>query len=97
MNGLPGNTVENNVFTTTSSVIEFDATITTSNYNVFFNTGSKIVQGPGANYTLPQWQGLGYDVNSVTTDPKLTSDYALSAGSSAIGLGRNLTSLCTGN
>jgi len=97
VNGLPGNTVENNVFTTTNAVLSYNATITTSNYNVFFNTGSQIVEGPGANYTLAQWQGMGYDLNSVTTNPNLTADYTLGSGSSAVGLGANLTSLCTGS
>ena len=37
-------------------------------------------------YRTSQWQGLGYDVNSIFVDPKLNANGTLQAGSPAIGL-----------
>lgn len=72
----------------------------TSNYNDFhqgrtygpWNWGS-----PGGVYgTLSAWQkASGGDLNSSTGNPTLSSDFVPQAGSSAIGLGRNLSSLCS--
>ena len=46
-----------------------------------------------------QWAGIGanHDQGSTQSDPKLDSNYKPQTGSSAIQLGQNLTSLCTGN
>jgi len=43
--------------------------------------------------TLSQWQATGQDANSSTSSAKLDASYKLQAGSAAVGLGTNLTSL----
>jgi hypothetical protein len=80
----------------------------TSDYNVWFHVSlapSYPIQAFYTNSTYyyyqpsdgsPNWTGLGYDTHSTASsaDPKLTSSDQLQAGSSAIGAGTNLTSLC---
>ncbi len=77
----------------------------TSDHNVWYNVS---VVGPpnqafkvDPNYYyyspsdgIPNWQGLGYDSHSVSGNPNLSSTDQLGSGSSAIGAGTNLTSLC---
>jgi hypothetical protein len=51
-----------------------------------------------ADSTLATWQAAsGGDANAVTGDPKLDANYKPQSGSAAIGLGENLTRLCTGD
>jgi hypothetical protein len=99
---------ENNVFINFSPVYLDEYSLLTnwkaSNYNDF-NAGSSGVvafdnsnfSGNGPNWTFSQWQAEGFDANSTTGAPNLSSSYTLQSGSAAIGLGTNLTSLCTGN
>ncbi|MFQ5737586.1 MAG: choice-of-anchor Q domain-containing protein [Acidobacteriota bacterium] len=75
------------------------STLAESDFNVFFNVTGQGSCGAfcdnGANLdTLTAWQNFsGKDLNSTTADPKLDPTSHLQAGSSAIGLGANLTSL----
>jgi len=64
-----------------------------SGYN--FNTPDpgRLVFGNGFAYSLAQWQALGFDVNSKTTDPKFDASYYPTTGSSAIGAGANLSNV----
>ena len=99
-------TLENNIITETGQAIlsnpnDFDF-LTLSNYNDFYansNIAAKNASaGPGVYYsTLANWQALGaiYDPNSSSGNPLLTN-YIPQTGSAAIGLGTNLTSLCSG-
>ena len=95
--------VENNICTGSklspystylSSLSAFEAIMTTSNYNDW-NTGSTAwgSQESGSTASYATWTGAGYDANSIQTSPNLTSSYGLNAGSPAISLGANLTSL----
>jgi hypothetical protein len=59
-----------------------------SDYNVFFGAANW-----GNFSTFASWQGAGFDVHSKLTDPKLDSNYKPQIGSSAIGLGVNLSAL----
>lgn len=67
-----------------------------SDHNVFFNNASLIVNWNVATYTtLSSWQAStgNPDAHSTTGNPNLDANYFLQSGSSAIGLGTNLTSL----
>lgn len=69
--------------------------IKASDHNVFYDTHQYLFSyndGRGY-YTLGKWQALGFDAHSSTTDPRLSSNYQLQSGSSAVGLGANLSSL----
>lgn len=44
-------------------------------------------------YPYSSWQGLGYDAHGINGNPNLNGSYQLQAGSPAIGLGNNLTTL----
>lgn len=94
-------TLENNIFSTLSQMIggygTVGADIAVSNDNVFYNCLSTCFgfgDGAGPNYsTLSSLQtATGLDKGSSAGDPKLTS-FVPQAGSSATGLGANLTSL----
>ena len=66
-----------------------------SDYNTFYQTPSRSyliedIDGIGVN-DLDDWRSLGYDLNSLTTDPLFmdvaNDDYRLMGGSPAFGLG----------
>lgn len=44
-------------------------------------------------YSLPQWQGIGYDTHTITANPSLKSFFMPSHGSPLINAGANLTGL----
>jgi hypothetical protein len=72
--------------------------ITASDHNDFFgctNVADKNSgPGPPVYYqTLANWLVQGFDANSSSGDPKVDGTYHLLSGSSAIGVGVNLTSL----
>lgn len=81
-------------------------TVASSDYNVWYGIANAAQQAfkidPSSYYYYsaaegtPNWQGLGYDTHSTASsaDPKLDSSDHLQSGSSAIGAGTNLTSLC---
>jgi hypothetical protein len=80
----------------------FFAQIASSNHNVWNSTctlgfnydfgGSGVIQG------YSTWQSAGgFDPNSTTANPNLSGTYTLGSGSSAIGLGTNMTSSCSGS
>ncbi|HXY07810.1 MAG TPA: hypothetical protein VEI52_08140 [Terriglobales bacterium] len=97
--------IENNVCTGPSgmfaystywgSLSQFEATVTTSNFNDW-NIGSNAwgSQATGSTASYSTWTSAGYDANSKQSNPELNSTpYTLQSGSPAIGLGTNLTSL----
>jgi hypothetical protein len=96
-------TVKNNIVTTVRLGIgSYDTTtsvISVSDKNVWYNintgpTSSMFNSNDGGTwYNWAQWQALGYDGNSTTSDPLLSGTYYLTAGSSAIAAGANLTSV----
>jgi hypothetical protein len=98
---ISGDVYKNNLFSTFSQIFgtqwasDPDVIIAESNNNVFYNIGTPNFGGSSETYTLTQWRALGsgHDENSVTTDPKLTGTYHLGSGSSATGIGANLSSL----
>jgi hypothetical protein len=80
----------------------FRADQQSSNHNVWNSTctlgfnydfgGSGVIQG------YSTWQSAGgFDPNSTTANPNLSGTYTLGSGSSAIGLGTNMTSSCSGS
>jgi hypothetical protein len=79
-----------------SSISSFAATVGKSNNNDW-NIGSGPAFGSlasGATASYSSWTSLGYDAQSVQSQPNLNSTpYTLQSGSPAIGLGTNLTSL----
>lgn len=98
-----GATFEGNICTGTYSGLSDYQTLTSdvaiSNHNLWRNGGGAppyaitnfCCNGTSLSYTT--WQGYGYDANSSTSNPNLNGTFTLQAGSSAIGLGANLTSL----
>ena len=95
--------VKNNIFYDWETAIAtYDtsfSSIAASNYNLFYDMvgtlwfSANIGVGSGPQYTYAQWQGLGYDGNSTTGNPNLSTSYLLQSGSAAIGAATNLTSL----
>lgn len=65
--------------------------------NVYFNcNGPRFSFNDGGEfYNWTAWRALGLDAHSITNDPILTSQYRLSAGSPAIGMGTNLSAVFT--
>ena len=49
----------------------------------------------GQYFSMSQWQGLGYDAHSITSNPNLGANFVPNSGSGLIGAGANLTSLCS--
>jgi len=70
--------------------------VSLSDHNVWRTGSGSAVQmatNDSTYMTYATWQGYGFDAHSVTTNPNLSSSYIPQSGSSAIGLGANLTSL----
>jgi len=72
-----------------------------SDYNVWFQisnaSGQAFATGSSPTfYAWPNWQAAARDQHSITSDPKVNSDYTLQTGSPAIGIAQNLTSICQG-
>lgn len=101
--GLSPIVLENNIFYEWDNAIgtydSFSADVTTSNYNLFNSMvgtewfSSNIGAGTGPQDTYAEWQAAGYDANSVTGAPDLTTAYTPQTGSAAISAGTDLTSL----
>jgi len=66
----------------------------TVDYNLYYS-----LAGSGwANDTFAQWQSAGFDAHGQNgNNPNLNANFTLSAGSPAIGAGKNLTSSCSGS
>ena len=79
-----------------SSLSQFEATVSTSNYNDW-NIGSGNAwgsQASSATASYASWKSAGYEANSIQSSPDLNSGpYTLASRSPSIGLGSNLTSL----
>lgn len=68
--------------------------IASNNNTWLLQSGSKFSSNDGASYyTWAAWQALGWDADSLTSDPLLTAACDLAPGSPAIRAGANLTSL----
>lgn len=99
--GTTGPTViKNNICSTAANFIGIlQSTLTgwtTSDYNDVYNLTNPsnwVCQNTATCNSLATEQGAGRDVHSFTTNPNLTANYHLNAGSPAIGTGVNLTSL----
>jgi hypothetical protein len=100
MSGTPtGIYLQNNTNGTTT----YYATLAASDHNEFYNVQDPgMVWGSSHTYnTLTAWQGCsetdcpsgGPDLHSNVSNPNLSTSYQLQAGSGAIGLGANLSSL----
>jgi hypothetical protein len=92
--------IENNIFTGVGVGIHDYSTLTAdvsmSNRNVWRTLGGgapQMATNDGTYVSYASWQGNGFDANSSTGNPSLDSSYHPQSGSSAIGLGANLTSL----
>ena len=90
---------ENNLLTGSTIGVEngqaFPGSFSNADYNLYYNvTYPGLADGsPNNYYTLTQWKALGFDAHAVTGNPNLDPNYMLQAGSAAIGVGANLTSL----
>jgi hypothetical protein len=95
--------IKNNIFTaiTATNVSVSDRWTLTSNRNLGYQLRSGWEYSysstiSGSLKTIPQWQELGFDADSVyNQDPLLTETYRLGAGSPAIGEGENLSAFFT--
>jgi hypothetical protein len=101
---VQGTVTMNNICNSVSNAVSFPqvgsggGTIDYNNYS-----GMKLLLASnGQDTTMAQFKadclaegGLGCDVHSILANPLLTSSYALNAGSPAIGVGKNLTNLCS--
>jgi len=99
---LGGDVYKNNICSTFSQIFSTqwsgnrapETFISAMDNNVYYNIGTASISSDvGHNHTLAQWQGLGYDTHSVTTDPLLDSSYKPTVGSSAINAGADLSSV----
>jgi hypothetical protein len=95
--------LRNNVITGYLSALWIDGSAllpTTSDYNDWYQFNNGTVQDDNNSnfYTLAQWQTFSsLDAHSIASNPNLNNTtYHPNSGSPAIGLGQNLTSLCTG-
>jgi len=87
-------TVKNNIVANVGRWIHVDTgSLAASDNNLFYNSAWGFFYLGTAYTTLATWQAAGWDANSVVGNPNLNSTYHPLAGSTAIGLGANLTSL----
>jgi hypothetical protein len=91
-------TLFNSTAGTTANSVSTTYAASSLNYNVYTTTFNSNFNYNGAGYsTLAGWQGAtGQDGNSTTSSANLNASYQPVSPSSAIGLGTNLTSLCSG-
>lgn len=70
---------------------------TTSDYNCLDTSATNPFASGGAYKTWAQWQALGYDAHSKTTDPKFrsTTDFHLRSSSPCINVGATIEGLTT--
>lgn len=89
--------MNNNIFYNCGQAFfQSSGTLGTSDYNDFFGT-TKFGPGATQNPTFAGWKSsTGGDSHSVTTDPKLDSNFIPQSGSGATGTGVNLFSTCNG-
>jgi len=90
--------IYNNIFQNQTSIALFSlANITlSSDNNVFWNLrANEGWYAEGFETSLANWQGLGYDPNSVTTSPNLDGSWLQVPTSSAIDGGTNVSSYVT--
>lgn len=90
-----GWTVENNVLQGCGTYIWQEGSAVTANDNVYYGAASpQWMFESSLSTSLTSWQSSCHcDAASVTTNPSLNANYQPQSGSSAIGLGANLTSL----
>ena len=96
VNGQKSPILKNNIFSgiTYGEVLFSGYTGVVSDYNDFYNVPGGMAAAGTIYGTVAGWiSTVGFDLHSITTNPNLTSSFALNAGSSAIGKGTNLTSL----
>ncbi|MFZ0796372.1 MAG: hypothetical protein WCA13_07815 [Terriglobales bacterium] len=93
-------TVKNNIFTNVTYGLHdyrsLTTDITASDENVWrtpSGSAPAFETNDSTQISFATWQNDGFDVSSTTSDPKLGSNYVPQSGSSAIGLGANLTGL----
>ncbi len=85
-----GHDIRNNIMSGVAYAIYTPpgSSVAKSDYNVFYGATNW-----GNFSTLSSWQGAGFDLHSKTADPKLDSNFKPQSGSSAIGVGVNLSTL----
>jgi parallel beta-helix repeat protein len=93
---VDGVIAENNIISGTDDGVSFSGTTLTSNYNDFYLNGTQthtFSANGGPALTYAQWQGYGYDANSITTQPPFISPSNFVLTSSI--LGTNLSTYFT--
>jgi hypothetical protein len=97
--GGTGVTFKNNIMQNTANAAMYvtsGTTVSASNYNVDYQSASWFYAGNWYS-SLTSWQALGFDLNSSTGNPQLTSGYHLTGSSSvAWQKGTSLYSMCNG-
>jgi hypothetical protein len=89
-----GWTMTNNIFQGGAYMVYDESSSVTGNKNVYYNSpsGTPWVRGASFISTIGAWRtACSCDAASVTTNPLLNTNFTLQAGSSATGLGSNLT------
>ena len=97
--GHTGVIFENNIITNVPGFILLDdgtSNMTTSNYNDFYPSSGNVFTVGGTTHTLSYWQNtLGYDANSISTNPNLNSDYSEKSNSPTVDAGTSISSVFT--
>ena len=96
--GLDGfnSTIKNNIVSTVQYGILLNTGFSgvVSDYNDIYNLSQGMQAGATFYGSLAAWRtGTGLDAHSINTNPNLTANFMLNAGSPAIGKGINLTGL----
>ena len=93
-------TVKNNIFLNVAIGLHDYATlnldVVASDHNLWLTTGGgapQVATNDSKWITYSAWQALGFDANSVTSNPLLSSTYVPQAGSPVIGRGANMTTM----
>lgn len=92
-----GNECKNNIMQMSDATdqhirVQTDDVTIDSDKNCFYNlSGTYKFYYNGATKTLAQWQALGYDLNSISSDPLLTSAYKLTKDSPCVDAGETLS------
>lgn len=92
--------VKNNIITNVDYILSTsENSSASSNYNDYYPTGdqSRAFNDRGSTKTWAEWTALGYDVDSISLDPKFvsSSDFHLQSDSPAISAGTNLSEYFT--
>jgi len=103
VNARASTTIENNVIYEMGPAIDYRhsgasslAAINNNDYFGIYSGGVGFACDSDCASTWTAWRAKGWDANGSNADPKLNPNATLQFGSAAIGLGKNLYSICSG-